>query len=338
MPPLLEVESLVKQFRLRRGLFGRHAGLVRAVDRVSLTVERGECLALVGESGSGKTTLGRCMIRLLEPTAGAVRFEGEDLLALPPAELRRRRQRFQMIFQDPNGSLDPRQKVGRSVGEPLEIHRRLGRRERRAAVGELLETVGLAPALAARYPHQLSGGQRQRVGIARALATRPELVIADEPISALDVSVRAQILNLLADLRERFGLTLLLIAHDLAVVRQVADRVAVLYMGRLVELAPAAELFERPRHPYTASLLAAVPQPVPRRRGQARQLLAGDPPSLLRPPPGCPFHPRCPAAGARCAAEEPALAEAAAGTLMEGGPSPGAPRRQVACFFPLPEP
>jgi oligopeptide transport system ATP-binding protein len=319
--PLLEVEALVKQFAVRRGLLRRRAGLVRAVDRVSLTVERGECLALVGESGSGKTTLGRCMIRLVEPTAGAVRFDGEDLLALPGAELRRRRRRFQMIFQDPNGSLDPRQRVGRSVGEPLEIHTSLGRGERQAAVDELLETVGLAPALGARYPHQLSGGQRQRVGIARALATRPDLVIADEPISALDVSVRAQILNLLADLRERFGLTLLLIAHDLAVVRQVADRVAVLYMGRLVELAPAAELFERPRHPYTASLLAAVPRPDPTRRGRARPLLGGDPPSLLEPPSGCPFHPRCPSAAARCAVEEPALVHDGAG-------------RTVACFFP----
>jgi len=319
--PLLEVEALVKQFPLRRGLLRRRAGLVRAVDRVSLAVERGECLALVGESGSGKTTLGRCMIRLIEPTAGAVRFDGEDLLALSGAELRRRRRRFQMIFQDPNGSLDPRQRVGRSVGEPLEIHTSLGRGERQAAVAELLETVGLAPALAARYPHQLSGGQRQRVGIARALATRPELVIADEPISALDVSVRAQILNLLADLRERFGLTLLLIAHDLAVVRQVADRVAVLYMGKLVELAPAAELFERPRHPYTAGLLAAVPRPDPARRGRARPLLGGDPPSLLQPPAGCPFHPRCPSAAARCAVEEPALVHDGAA-------------RQVACFFP----
>ncbi len=286
--PLLEVAALVKQFPVRRGLLRRRSGLVRAVDRVSLAVERGECLALVGESGSGKTTLGRCMIRLVEPTSGAVRFDGEDLLALSGAELRRRRRRFQMIFQDPNGSLDPRQRVGRSVGEPLEIHSPLGRREHADAVAELLATVGLAPSLAGRYPHQLSGGQRQRVGIARALATRPELVIADEPISALDVSVRAQILNLLADLRQRFGLTLLLIAHDLAVVRQVADRVAVLYMGRLVELAPRRRAVRAPAPPLhrepAGGGAAARPAAARAGPGAARRRSAQPAPAAARLP------------------------------------------------------
>jgi oligopeptide transport system ATP-binding protein len=332
--PLLEVTELVKQFPVRRGLLRRRSGLVRAVDRVSLTVERGECLALVGESGSGKTTLVRCMIRLLEPTSGAVRFDGEDLLALTPAELRQRRRRFQMIFQDPYGSLDPRQRVGSAVGEPLAIHRGLAAAERAAAVDDLLETVGLAPALADRLPHELSGGQRQRVGIARALATRPELVIADEPISALDVSVRAQILNLLAGLQERFGLTLLLISHDLSVVRQMADRVAVLYFGKVVELAPVAALFANPRHPYTASLLAAVPQPDPRRRGRPRPRLAGEPPSLLAPPGGCPFHPRCPAARERCRHEEPPLAADPATPSAAVGADPGLEHR-FACFYPV---
>jgi oligopeptide/dipeptide ABC transporter ATP-binding protein len=316
---LLEVEGLRKEFPVRRGLLGRAAGTVRAVDGVDLAVRRAECLALVGESGSGKTTVARCALRLIEPTAGSVRFGGEDLLALRPGELRRRRRRFQMVFQDPWSSLNPRQRVGSIVGEPLEVHERLGARQRHERVEELLQTVGL-PGLAGRWPHELSGGQRQRVGIARALAAGPELLAADEPVSALDVSVRGQVLDLLAGLQERLGLALLLIAHDMAAVERLADRVAVFYLGRVVELAARADLFARPLHPYTVCLLSAVPRPEPGRRRE-RIVLAGDPPSPLTPPPGCPFHPRCPIARPRCAAERPALAEAAPGHL-------------AACFYP----
>jgi oligopeptide/dipeptide ABC transporter ATP-binding protein len=295
--------------------------VVRAVDRVDLEVRRGECLAIVGESGSGKTTLGRCLIRLIEPTSGRVLFDGEDLLALRPGELRRRRRRFQMIFQDPYGSLDRRQKVGSIVAEPLEIHTGLGAGERRRRVDELLAAVGLDPLLAGRYPHELSGGQRQRVGIARAIAAEPDLLVADEPVSALDVSIRGQVLELLADLRRRLGLTVLLISHDMAAVERLADRVAVMYLGRVVELAPADELFRRPLHPYAVSLLSAVPVPAPGRRRE-RIVLKGEPPSPLAPPSGCPFHPRCPIARPRCAAETPPLA----GFREEG--------REVACFYP----
>jgi ABC-type glutathione transport system ATPase component len=266
---LLEIRGLTQDFPLARGLFGRRAGMRRAVDgvdvrravdRVDLDVQPGECVALVGESGSGKTTVARCALRLLVPTAGSVRFAGEDLAALRPAALRHLRRRFQMVFQDPQTSLDPRRRIGWSVAEPLAVHSPLTRGERAAAAAALLARVELPEALAGRFPHELSGGQRQRVGIARALATGPDLLIADEPTSALDVSVRAQILNLLADLRESLGLALLLIAHDLAAVAQLADRVAVLQAGRVVEAGPAAEVLTRPRHPYTAALLAAVPR------------------------------------------------------------------------------
>jgi peptide/nickel transport system ATP-binding protein len=328
-PPLAEVVGLCREFAVRRGLLQRTRGVVRAVDGVDLALRRGECLALVGESGSGKTTLGRCLIRLLEPTAGRVLFDGEDLLALRSRALRARRRRFQIVFQDPWGSLDPRQRVEAIVAEPLALHTRLRPAERRRQTAELLASVGLEPALAGRFPHELSGGQRQRVGIARALAAGPELLVADEAVSALDVSVRGQVLDLLAGLRERLGLALLFISHDLAAVQRVADRVAVMYLGRVVEEAPRAALFHRPLHPYTVSLLAAVPVPVvpgtlgapgaPGRR--ARAALRGEPPSPLAPPPGCPFHPRCPAARERCAAETPLLAEVE-------------PGRRVACFYP----
>jgi peptide/nickel transport system ATP-binding protein len=322
---LLSARSITKLFPVRRGLFGARRGVVRAVDQVDLEIRRGECLALVGESGSGKTTLGRCLIRLVEPTSGSVLFEGEDLLALGSRELRARRRRFQMVFQDPWGSLDPRQRVGSIVAEPLEVHTRLGREERESRVAALLTSVGLDPMLAGRWPHELSGGQRQRVGIARALAAEPDLLIADEPVSALDVTVRAQILDLLADLRSRLGLSLLFVSHDLGAVARLADRVAVLYLGKLVELAAVEDLFQRPLHPYTVSLLSAVPVAEPGRRGErsGRILLTGEPPSPLAPPAGCPFHPRCPIARARCAVEVPPLV-----------PRETMPEQPVACFYP----
>ena len=316
MSALLAVEGLRKEYPARRGA-------VQAVAGVDFTLARGECLALIGESGCGKTTLGRCVTRLVEPTAGSVRFDGEDLLALKGGELRRRRKRFQMVFQDPFGSLDPRQRVGSIVAEPLEVHSRLDRAGRTARAAGLLASVGLAPELSRRFPHELSGGQRQRVGIARALAPEPDLLVADEPVSSLDVSVRAQILGLLAGLRERLGLAMLLISHDMAAVERLADRVAVMYLGRIVELAPRAELLRRPLHPYTVSLLSAVPVPDPGRR-RSRIVLPGEPPSPLAPPPGCPFHPRCPSARPRCAAERPPLAPIDGDDLDH----------QAACFYP----
>ncbi|MFQ5350635.1 MAG: ABC transporter ATP-binding protein, partial [Thermoanaerobaculia bacterium] len=274
----------------------------------SLSLEEGECFALVGESGSGKTTLARSIIRLIEPSSGSVRFRGRELLDLRPRELRRRRREFQMIFQDPYGSLNPRMTVRKILAEPIEVHRLVAKADMPGRLRELVGLVGLSEDALDRYPHEFSGGQRQRIGIARALATEPSLLLADEPVSALDVSVQAQIINLLVDLQRRLGLTLLFIAHDLAVVEQVADRVGVMYFGRLVEVGRAGELFARPRHPYTVSLMSAVPVPDPE-SGRERILLPGEPPSPMDPPAGCAFHPRCPIAREGCAGEEPELAE-----------------------------
>ena len=299
MTELLRVTELRKHFVSRRGQVS-----IRAVDGVSLTLESGETLGVVGESGCGKSTLGRTILRLLEPTSGEIVFDGEDLLALGPAALRAKRRDMQMIFQDPFASLDPRLNIGRIVAEPLVIHRIGDRASRREAVFDLLETVGLEPDAAQLYPHEFSGGQRQRIGIARALALRPRLIIADEPVSALDVSIQSQILNLLVELRERFGLSYIFISHDLAVVEHVSDTVAVMYLGRIVETAASEELFARPSHPYTEALISAVPQSEPARRGD-RIVLKGEMPDPENPPPGCPFHPRCPKAMDLCGTATP---------------------------------
>ena len=306
LAPLVEVRDLHKRYPLGGGLFGRARAWVHSVEGVSLAIRAGETLGLVGESGCGKSTLGRLMLRLLEPTAGDVRFDGRSLLALSPRELRAMRRQMQIIFQDPYGSLNPRMRVAGIVGEGLAIHRVGTRRERRARVAELLELVGLPPDAGKRYPHEFSGGQRQRIGIARALAVGPRFIVADEAVSALDVSIQAQILNLLQDLQRRLGLTLLFIAHDLRVVEHVSDRVAIMYLGRIVECGPREEIYRNPRHPYTRTLLSAVPVPDPRRRKQ-RMTLGGDVPSPVSPPPGCAFHPRCGHALEVCRRETPPL-------------------------------
>ena len=303
--PLLRVRDLRKDFAVGGGL-GRRPAVVRAVDGVSFDLAAGETLGIVGESGCGKTTLGRLVLRLIEPTAGNVLFEGEDLLALDAAALRQRRRAMQLVFQDPMGALDPRQRVGDIVGEGLTIHRLAAGAEREERVVALLGRVGLPAEAADRYPHQFSGGQRQRIGIARALALEPRLIVADEPVSALDVSVQAQIVNLLQDLQTALGIAYLFIAHDLRVVEHVARRVAIMYLGRIVELADTATLYATPRHPYTRALLSAVPTTEPTRRRE-RIVLSGEPPSPLTPPSGCPFHPRCAHAEARCHTEPPAL-------------------------------
>jgi len=308
---LLEVRDLVKYFEVGAGFFGGHRGTVRAVDGVSFAIRRGETLGLVGESGCGKTTTGRCVLQLERPTRGNIVFEGQELTTLGEAELRAVRRRMQVIFQDPYSSLNPRMTVGEIVEEPLAVHRIVTDGTARAArVRQLLSHVGLLPQHARRYPHQLSGGQRQRVGIARALAVEPALIICDEPVSALDVSIQAQIINLLEDLQAEFGLTYLFIAHDLAVVRHISDRVAVMYLGKIVELADRKALYDEPLHPYTRALLSAVPIPDPELElRRERMVLGGEVPSALAPPPGCVFHPRCPIAIDRCRGDVPPLRE-----------------------------
>lgn len=290
---LLAVRGLVKHFSVGGGILGRSGDVLRAVDGVDLHVRRGETLGLVGESGSGKSTVGRAILRLVEPTAGSVRFDGEEVTTMDRTDLLAFRRRAQIVFQDPFGTLNPRMRIGAALGEVLRVHELARGRDVRRRVGELLEMVGLRPEHADRYPHEFSGGQRQRIGVARALAVDPEFIVCDEPVSALDVSVQAQILNLLAELQAELGLAYLLIAHDLAVVEHMSDRVAVMYAGRIVETAPAERLYRAPRHPYTRSLLAAVPRPDPAVRRE-RTILPGEPPTPTEEPAGCPFHPRCP--------------------------------------------
>jgi len=304
--PLLTVEDLAVHFPVRKGVFSRVHGHVRAVDGVSFSIPRGKSLSLVGESGSGKTTAGRAILRLIEPTRGRVVFNDLDLASLPRAALRRERKRMQLIFQDPYGSLNPRMTVYSVIAEALAKHRIVPRAQRRARVLELLNMVGLPSAAADRYPNEFSGGQRQRIGIARALAVEPDLIVADEPISALDVSIQAQIMNLLQDLQAKLGLTYLFIAHDLAVVRHISDYVAVMYLGRIVEIGTTDDVFKNTKHPYTRALLSAVPKPDPT-QARNRQILTGDIPSPLNPPTGCHFHPRCPDCIGICRSIDPQL-------------------------------
>lgn len=315
--PLLQVRGLTKHFPIRSGLLQRVTGAVKAVDDVSFDVARGETLALVGESGCGKTTTGRALLRLIEPTRGSVHFGGTDVMALTGESLRRMRRHMQIVFQDPYGSLNPRMTVGEAVREGLLVHQLAEGSDADRRVSRLLDEVGLRPEYASRFPHEFSGGQRQRIGIARALAVEPSFIVCDEPVSALDVSVQAQVVNLLRDLQRDRGLSYLFIAHDLGVVSHMADRVAVMYLGRIVELAPRAALFAGARMPYTKALLSAVPVPVP---GAVRQriLLAGDPPSPVNPPSGCVFHPRClhPLKDAACTRVVPPLEEKAPGHFV----------------------
>jgi oligopeptide/dipeptide ABC transporter ATP-binding protein len=324
--PILRLDGLVKWYRSYHS--SNRRGLVHAVDGVSLELARGETLGLVGESGCGKSTLARCATRLVDVTAGTVLFEGRDITTLAHRDMRPVRLHLQMIFQDPSGSLNSRRRVGSVIGDPLAIHHIGDKRSRRQRVQQLMELVGLNPEHYNRFPGEFSGGQRQRVGVARALATEPSLLVCDEPVSALDVSVQAQIINLFRDLQQRLGLTYLFIAHDLAVVEHVSDRIAVMYLGKIVEIGPSAEVTRRPRHPYTQALLSALPIADPDLEAQRqRVVLRGEPPSPVEPPPGCRFFGRCPIATARCATDEPLLQS----TFSDGA------SHKVACHFPLPD-
>jgi oligopeptide/dipeptide ABC transporter ATP-binding protein len=307
-PPVLEVQGLSKHFPVRKGLLRRTVGHVYAVDEVSFSIGTGETLGLVGESGCGKTTVGRTIMRLIEPTAGAIRLDGRDVTRLGKSEMRPFRRQMQIIFQDPFSSLNPRKRAGDIVGEPLQVHGLLTRAGRRDRVAELFERVGLRRAQMDNFPHQFSGGQRQRIGVARALALNPRLIIGDEPVSALDVSIQAQVINLLMDLQRELKLSYLFISHNLAVVEHISHRIAVMYLGRIVEYTDKVTLFTRPLHPYTEALLAAVPVPDPKIK-RVKRVVQGDVPSPLRPPPGCRFHTRCPYVVARCKVEVPALRE-----------------------------
>jgi len=320
MTDLVEIRELRKHYPVRRGLMQARTGVVRALDGVNLSIREGECLAVVGESGSGKSTLGRCALALIDASEGEVFFDGENLFALTSAALRKKRRDFQMIFQDPVGSLNPRQTVGSVLAEPLEIHDVVPASDRRNRVLELLHMVGVPESAEGAHPHELSGGQRQRVAIARALASQPRFLVADEPVSALDVSLRGQIINLLIELRERLQITVLFIAHDLAVVAQISDRVAVMYAGKIVELASTSRVFGTPQHPYTVSLLSAVPS-ADAHSGPQRIVLSGEPPNPAELPRGCRFHPRCPIAQDRCRREMPALIDVE-------------PEHAVSCHFP----
>jgi len=312
LPPLLEVEGLQKHFMLKGGLFGRKSGCVRAVDGISFRAESGEALGIVGESGCGKSTAGKAIVRLIEPTGGTVRLLGVDITKLPHRALHDHRRHMQMVFQDPYSSLNPKLTAGAIVGEPFINYGILTTRERKERVAALFERVGLRPEHMVKYPHEFSGGQRQRLGIARALALEPKLIIADEPVSALDVSVQAQVINLLVRLQDELGLTYLFIAHALGVVRHISHRVAVMYLGRIVELAPTEALFKEPLHPYSQALLEAAPIPDPERKHR-RMVLAGEVPSPINPPSGCHFHARCPFVSDRCRVEEPKFITVASG-------------------------
>ncbi|MCU6792193.1 dipeptide ABC transporter ATP-binding protein [Paenibacillus sp. WQ 127069] len=319
MSTLLEIRNLKKHYPVRKGFFGKQAGVVKAVDGISLSIQTGETLAIVGESGCGKSTTGRSILRLIEPTDGEIVFEGVDIRKLSPEQMRNFRTKMQIVFQDPYASLDPRWTVQRTLEEPFRTYERLSDTELRQQVAELMEVVGLSPYHADRFPHEFSGGQRQRIGIARALALKPKFIVCDEPVSALDVSIRAQVLNLMEDLQDQYSLTYLFISHDLSVVRFISDRVGVMYLGKLVELAPTKELYDQPLHPYTQSLISALPVPDPDAKRE-RIILSGDVPNPQHPPDGCAFHTRCPAAKAECRTVTPQWKEV----------SPG---RSVACLL-----
>jgi oligopeptide/dipeptide ABC transporter ATP-binding protein len=328
--PLVRVRGLTKHFPITQGIiFQRQIGAVKAVDGVDLDIHKGETLGIVGETGCGKSTTARLIMRLIEATAGEIRFEGRDVTRLRGSALKGMRRDVQMIFQDPQSSLNPRKTIGSIIGEPFAIHKLLPEKgERRREVQRLMETVGLNPEHYNRYPHEFSGGQRQRIGVARALALNPKLLIADEPVSALDVSIQAQVLNLLRDLQRRLGLTVVFIAHDLSVVRHMCDRVAVMYLGKVVEIGPNEPLYATPRHPYTGALLAAVPVADPSLHGSERRLLTGDVPSPANPPSACRFHTRCPKAQPLCSEREPLLED-------KGSSIDGQPGTVAACHFPL---